>query len=442
MKEWINANETIREDDHGTIQAAVRLACETGVRKVVVPRYNARTGGTVWSLMKAIQLPSDFTLILDNCYMEQAKGSYENLITNERSHDLSYSNVWENEAHNITVLGEGNVTLSGGIHNHLLEKTTRKYGLPGMFFQPVLFWHNVRGLRVENLHIENFRWWSILHIMVSDVVLRNLDFYVIPHVPNLDGIDLRIGCHDFFIENVTGRTGDDVLALTGLAGTGERSYAVGGKEINIHNVKARNLKADSNTCYIVRLLNHDGCQEYDLDMDVVMDSSDPTTRVNNNGAVAVGSPYYCAKYLAGPEDTRKIRFSNVYSRGKAALVLNHVLKDSVFTNVHTFSDCGDLVSAFVEGCSFDNVQLNHSFYEHEYPDAAEGAPVPDEALTGTLVSFPVLKGTLQICGLEAGPVGKMVSAPFGNGKLVLKNVSVERTAEEDDLGEEVRVDRQ
>ena len=441
MREWINANETIREDDHSTIQAAVRLACETGVRKVVVPRYNARTGGTVWSLMKAIQLPSDFTLILDNCFMEQALGSMDNLITNERSHDVAYSNIWENEAHNITVLGEGNVTLSGGVHNHLLEKTTRKYGLPSMFFQPILFWHNVKGLRVENLHLENFRWWSILHVMVSDVVLRNLDFYVIPHVPNLDGIDLRIGCHDFFIENVTGRTGDDVLALTGLAGTGERSYAVGGKDINIRNIKARNLKADSNTCYIVRLLNHDSVQEFNIDMDVVMDSSDPTTNVNNNAAIAVGSPYYCAKYLADLEDTRKIRFSNVYSRGKVALALNHVMRDSVFTNVHTFSDCGGLVGAFVEGCTFENVEVRHAFYEHEYPDLPEGESVPDEALLGTAVSIPVLKGELRISDLESGPVRTLVSAPKGDGTLILENTLTERTAETDLAGEEVRIVR-
>ena len=435
MRELINANETIRETDHETIQAAVRLACQEGSRKVVVPRYNARTKGTVWSLNKAIELPSDFTLILDNCYMEQARGSFENLITNERSHDLPYSDLWENEARNITVLGEGNVTLSGGVHNHVLEKTNQRYGLPSMFHQPILFWHNVKGLRVENIHFERFRWWSILHVMVSDVVLRNLNFYAIPHVPNLDGIDLRIGCHNFFIENITGRTGDDTLALTGLAGRGERSYAVGGKDTNIHGIKVRNLKSDSNTCYIVRLLNHDGCQEYDIDMDVIMDASDSKSKVRNHGAVAVGSPYYFAHFLADLEDTRKLHFSNVYSRGDGALALNHVIRDSCFENIHTFSDSPALIHSFVEGCRFENVVVKHAYYDHNDPEHPE---TQKEDYVGTIVTVPVLQGKLEIRDLEAGPVRMAVSAPKGEGMLVMENAKIEDAAEPDELGESVR----
>ena len=437
MRDWINANETIRGDDHETIMAAIRLSCEKGFRKVVIPRYNARTKETRWSLMHAVELPGDFTLILDNCYMEQALGSYDNLITNERSHDLAYSNLWENEAHNITVLGEGNVTLSGGEHNHLLEKTTRHYGLGSMWQQPILYWHNVNGLRVENLHLEHFRWWSMLHSMTSNVVLRNLDFYVIPHVPNLDGIDLRIGCHDFFIENVTGRTGDDVLALTGLAGNGERERAVGGKDTNIRNVKVRNIKADSNFCYIVRLLNHDGCQEFNIDMDVIMDSSDPSSTVRGHGAVAIGSPFYAGKVLGTLGDTRKIRFSNVYSRGDAALALNHTLQDSCFTNVHTFDDCPALISGFQEGCVYDRVRVEYAYYEHSYPDYENDEDVPDEEVIGTLVTVPKMTGDLTLRDVETGPVRTLLSAPEGTGTVKIEGLRAERVTGNDEVGPDV-----
>ena len=361
MRAWINANETIREDDHATVQAAIRLAIEENCRKVVIPRYNARTKRMVWSFDRAIELPSNFTLVLDNCFLEQARGSYENLITNERSHDLEYSDKPENEARNIAVLGEGNVTLSGGVHNHLLEKTTRKYGLGRMFHQPILFWHNVRGLRVENLHFENFRWWCILHVMVSHAVLRNLDFFAVPHVPNLDGIDLRLGCHHFFIENVTGRTGDDTIALTGLMGKSEVDYLVEGHEIDIRDVRIRNLKADGNRCYLIRLLNHDGCREYGIEADVVMDASDWSDGNLNNAAIAVGSPYYFAKTPSVPGDTRDLRFSNIYARGKAVLALNHTIRDSCFTNVHPFGTCGPLINSFEEGCDFDNVTVGPAY---------------------------------------------------------------------------------
>lgn len=33
---------------------------------------------------------------------------------------------------------------------------------------------------------------------------------------NQDGIDLRIGCHHIDIEDISGRTGDDMVALTGI----------------------------------------------------------------------------------------------------------------------------------------------------------------------------------------------------------------------------------
>ena len=388
MREYVNANEALREDDHGTVTAAIRLAVEDGCRKVVLPRYNARTKEMKWTFSKAIELPSDFTLVLDNCFLEQAKGSYDHLITNERSHDDAYMNDPANEARNIAVLGEGNVILSGGEHNHLLEKTGRKYGLPSMWYQPILFWRNVNGLRVENLHFRHQRWWAVTHIMTRNAVLKNLDFYAIPHVPNLDGIDLRIGCSHFHIENITGRTGDDVVAFTALKGRGEVSMMIPGRDTDIHDVTVKNVKGDANTCYPLRLLNHDGNRIYNIDVDTIMDSSDPTSGVRSGAALSIGSPFYFSKSQAVMGDTRDIRVKNVYSRGNQAVILNHVLQDTTISNVHTFSDNVNGIYTMPDGCELENVTVDHLYF------AGENA--------GAAVCMQKVKGTLEVRHLEDG----------------------------------------
>ena len=437
MREYVNANETLRDNDRDTVMAAIRLAVEEGCRKVVIPRYNARTKEMKWSFLKAVELPSRFTLILDNCFLEQAPGSYDHLITNERSHDDDYMNDPANEARDIAVLGEGNVILSGGEHNHLLEKTARKYGLPSMWHQPVLFWRNVNGLRVENLHVRNQRWWAITHIMTRNAVLKNIDFYAIPHVPNLDGIDLRIGCSHFHIENITGRTGDDLVAFTALKGKGEVTMMVPGRDTGIHDVTVKNLKGDSNTCYPLRLLNHDGNEICQIDVDTIMDSSDPTSRVRSGAALSIGSPFYYSVSQAVMGDTRDIHVKNVYSRGNQAVILNHVLKDTAISNVHTFSDNLNGVFTMPDGCELQNVSVDHLYCGSEQPRNDDGTRITKEEFVGVAVDMQKMKGTLRVSHLETGEIGTGILVR-GGGTVIAEDAvfgSVRAEAVRDEASE-------
>ena len=71
MNAFISPNDRslFGENDALTIQNAVDAAVADGCRKIVIPRYNLRTDKTEWRIDRAIQIPSDFTVILDNCYM-------------------------------------------------------------------------------------------------------------------------------------------------------------------------------------------------------------------------------------------------------------------------------------------------------------------------------------------------------------------------------------
>ena len=289
MKEFISCNERelFGDCDSATIQNAIAAAEKDGCRKVVIPRYNLRTDKTEWRISKAIEVPSEMTIILDNCYMVQETGIFDNMFKNSLAHTTEPRTL-ENEQHDISIIGVGNVCISGGVHNGLLERTSRKWGLPGTLLNNLFYWVNVRNLRVENLHIEHQRHWAMNHIYCRNVTLKNIDFYAIPHVPNMDGIDLRLGCNNFEIENITGRTGDDTVALTAISGF-EVALAVEGKCPDICDVNIKNVLSDANRMLNVRLLAQDGNQVRDINIDTVMDTSDWASKTKAVAPLGIGT---------------------------------------------------------------------------------------------------------------------------------------------------------
>ena len=363
--------------------------------------------------MHAIELPHDFTLLLDNCYLEQAKGSYENLIMNEHAGDPEWVRDPEHCVKNIKVIGEGHVILSGGEHNHLLEKTVRHYHLPdSMYVQCILQFMNVDGLEVRNLHLKDQRWWAIVHECVCNAVYKNIYFEAIPHVPNLDGFDLRIGCHDFLLENFTGRTGDDVVAFTALNGKNEMARKVAGHSGDIHDVKVRNIKAASHNCNLIRLLNHDGNREYNIDIDTVMDSSDRNSFQPRLG-IGIGSPFYFHDQPGKPGDTAKITVKNVYTRATSAVRLAHVCADAEFSNIHSFGQCRNFFDTVSDGMVLENVTLSHLYFGTEQPKYPHGETVEREKYKGYFVNLPNVKGDVSISHAETDPVGTGVSVSGG-----------------------------
>lgn len=206
MREFINANETIRENDHETVASAIRLAIVEGCRKVVIPRYNARTKEMKWLFGEAVLLPSHFKLILDNCQIGREAGFYGYLVTNEHSGSDSGDPAYEDE--DIAVLGEGNVILNAEVSGcHSAEADRRNSSEPARN-GPVFFWKRVNGLRVENLHIAGRRGQTLSHVMTRNAVIRNIDFCETRFSPDFNGIEVLKGCGRFFIENVSFESGE------------------------------------------------------------------------------------------------------------------------------------------------------------------------------------------------------------------------------------------
>lgn len=375
MKEYISCNqrELFAETDSGTIQNAIAAAVADGCRKVLIPRYNLRTDKTEWRIDKAIEIPSEMTLILDNCYMVQETGVYDNMFRNSLA--LTQHHTLETEQHDIAVLGVGNVRLSGGVHNGLLERTCGKNGFPkSMQCNHIFLWINVRGLRLENIYFENQRYWAVNHIYCRDVKMKNLDFFAYPHVPNMDGIDLRVGCRDFKIENITGRTGDDTVAMTAIMGNNETAARVEGKTTDICNVKVRNVISDANRMLNVRMLTQDGVLLHDIDVDTVMDSSAWETKVYCKAALGLGTQgaLYVKVCRAKPGDLSRITARNIYTRGAIAVRFDDACTDSTFTNIKTFNTCFTGIGTVGFGCVLKNITVDGMYCGANKSDRQRG----------------------------------------------------------------------
>jgi len=409
------------ETDSETIQNAIAAAEADGCRKLVIPRYNARTGKNEWRIPVSIKVPSDFTVILDNCYMVQETGVYDHMFTCLYSWDLEKCTKPEYEQRNIAIIGQGNVILDGGVHNHLLEKTSGKYHLPRVWKNTMFFWANVNGLRMENLHIENQRWWAITHLYCSNVKIRDLDFFAIPHVNNMDGIDLRQGCNHFDIQNITGRTGDDVLAMTALRSDIEDGHHVEGKDIHIHDVKVKNIKADPYYLFLVRLLNHDGCEIYNIDIDTLLDTSDYTKKRPSGACLIVGGLLYFREVPAQPGQTRNVRAKNFYSRGNQAVLMSRTLQNARISNVKTYGDNINGI-CLTAGCDVQDVTFEHFWYGAAQQEIFCSKDLNPENYKGTLVSMDNATGSLMMKDIHIDKIRNVVDVT-GSINLVLEDLT-------------------
>ena len=348
----MNINDNICKHDSKTIQEAIKRACELKERKLVIPRINARTGEDIWEIKETIFLPSDFTLILDNCHLRMADGVFCNMFCNENA----YTEKCE-EQKNISIIGIGNALLDGGIPNGLTEKTSNKDGFPHIVNNTMILFRNVAGFEIKNLHMKEQRWWGMTFTFCNSGTIKDIDFQATNITPNQDGIDLRAGCHDIVIENISGRTGDDTIALTALGvykGGLSEMLKVDDKCEDIYNVIIRNIHSQvTGGHHIVRLLNHDGVSLYNILIDGIIDCSDD---LRAKAALKIGDARYSHIRKAVLGETRNITARNIISRAKSAVNLGGTVADSYFSNIQQNGEYAiQSTDCEVENLLFDGV---------------------------------------------------------------------------------------
>ncbi|MBQ8350420.1 MAG: hypothetical protein IJY20_00035 [Clostridia bacterium] len=335
------------------IREQLRAAREGGKSEVVI------SGN--YEVEDTILLPSDTTLILSDCHLRMRDGTFCQMFRNEHStpgerHDGKCPD------RNIRLLGRGRAILDGGEYNGLSEKTSGKDGMPYIAQNNMVLFCNVEGFEIGGLSIRNQRWWALNHYFCRHGHLHDLEFisdytridengkrvvgldrslYTQTYIKNSDGIDLRAGCHDILIENITGFTEDDTVALTGLSGKGERElYRAEGLSTDIYNVIIRNIRSAA-YCTQVRLLNQGGVRLYNILVDGVTDASQNCPYYVGRGVagVRIGDLHLYGERHSTKDETFNIVVRNVFSRAETALRLAGAMTDCHFDGIYGFDGC-------------------------------------------------------------------------------------------------------
>ena len=289
----------------------------------------------------AIRIPSNFTLILEDCHLRLADGSFCNMFVNEH-HGTEIGKTVSGTDTGISIIGRGEAILDGGEYNGLSERNHMQNGLPPIWKNNLILFTNVDGFMIKGLSCRNQRWWALNFIYCANGYLGDLDFcandtaidgmgnvyhglslskYKEILVKNADGIDLRQGCHDITIENITGFTEDDSVALTGLCGVLEDTFKVEGLPSDICRVSIRNV-ATSALCANIRLLTQGDIKLHDIMIDGIRDTSENSPHMDRGGcAVRIGDTNMYGTRHATKDEVYNITVKNVYARGKHAVVL-------------------------------------------------------------------------------------------------------------------------
>lgn len=352
-------NKSFNKNGTEYINALIKDAIENETRTATVKGAH--------EIDTAVRLPSNFTLILEDCHLKLKDGCYSNVFVNEHN-ETDIGRTVAGADRNINIIGRGEAILDGGEYNGLGEKTPIEKRPAPLYKNNLILFTNVEGFKISGISCINQRWWATNFIFCRNGYIGNIDFCSndtcvdengnIYHgfsrrkyseqskeilVKNSDGIDLRQGCHDILIENISGFTEDDTIALTGLNGRLENHFKVEGLSTDICNVTIKNV-ASAAFCSNVRLLNQGGVRLHDITVDGVTDTSDTDTHLESgNYAVRVGDKHLYGERHSTEDETYNITVKNVLAKSEAALVLAGTIKNLVVYGIECQNGCKMLI---------------------------------------------------------------------------------------------------
>ena len=367
------------ESDAAMIQAAIDEAAKYGV-SVIIPRYNERTDKCIWEIDKTLWLHDGSDVLLDNCHIRLMDDTYIHFFANDSA---SADKKWwrrETRQYDISLSGRGNALLDGGNHNNIFEKDFNIYddngkfvkkvevkGFKGIYFNRGLCFRNVERIKVSGIRFINQRYWGMCFEFCSYGHVKDITFEALSNVPNQDGIDIRVGCNNFLVENITGKTGDDTIALTNFP-VNEPDVDM---DMNIHNVIIKNIHSElSSKCDIIRLLNRGGTEIYNVQIANVVDISEEYGENRALAAIRIGDLNDYPARLNSPGEIRNITVRDVVTRARFGVYVANSLTDSVFENIMMTSDGG--IGMYFNGCIMKNIFVDKLLY-----NVKAAAPVTD-----------------------------------------------------------------
>ena len=448
--------------DSDMIQAAVDAAESTG-EAVLIPRINPRTEKPGYEISKTVFLPSSCTVYLHNCTLRLADGAVCSIFRNKNML-LPDSLNEKNRQNGITINGIGEAVLDGGKHNGIYEHNgiARKVMKPSPYPPSencMMSFRNVENMTVRGITVRNHRYWGILFLYCSHCRISDINFESAGNVPNQDGLDICRGCHDFIVENITGCTGDNLIALCGL-GRSETTLTGDVYNISIRNVIGHGVGGNA----LIRILNHDGNKLYNISIDTVIETSpwsdddapvapnpDLLIKTDDEGnilpwkrvapgefgyrlesLIQIGESYWFSRSKASHGDTYGISIRNVMTHARFAVNINNTLTDSYFENIRLFGN-GFMAFHFGEG-RVENIRIRDIGYDHDcHPLPADEHIFVDWNNTRSDGFHCIGFHNTQVCGLHINGItclnsGKQMTSVIGgtgSGALDITDVHCE-----------------
>lgn len=364
MNGYVSPNE-FQGSDIERINQAVAAAAKTG-RQALIPKINRKASGdtATWLIDSAILPQAGSVIVLEDCRIKLSDAARDNFIRSancgEGMHDIE-------KITGIHIIGIGSPVLEGADHPRSTGDSAKPLSADAVSCPwPNTYgtdagkagerqtgdWRNIGILlayvddfSIENIKIVDSHCWAISMERCAYGRLRDIRFdsHGGKHIDgqerrilNQDGIDLRQGCHDITIENISGRTGDDIIALTNIMGKQNTPTTMisgrdnrGGGQDDIRNIIIRNV-AGATCHHTVRLLNAGGLKIHDVIIDGVIDTG---TAGQANATVKIGDSNPAWGGRTPPGDTFGIAINNILSRAKKGIFLAGALSNSSISNI-------------------------------------------------------------------------------------------------------------
>ncbi len=325
----------------------------------------------IWLVDSAVLLPGNVHLIIDNCTLKRSDLSRDNII---RSANCIANSQTIPRLKNIRITGINNAVIEGADVPRSTGDYAKLQYKPGFVPESISSfgsdagkageyqkgdWRNISVLlakvdkfTIDGLKIRDSHCWAVVLEQCTDGNIRNLEFDSNNGkmvngkwelFRNQDGLDLLRGCHDITIENISGHTGDDLIAIcaigntrVGNAGiTGGGQFLCGDKNVSdgdIYNITIRNVRGYcAGGHHVIRFLNSRGAKIYNVIVDNVIDTA-PAGKLNNS-TIRIGDTNPAWGGVTPLGDTHTFIINNVVSNAHYPILITGSLQDSIISNI-------------------------------------------------------------------------------------------------------------
>ncbi len=368
-------------NDTERIQAAVNRAAATTGRIVI--SHNSSNNSNRWMLDSAIALPSNITVLLENCVIQLSDSCRDNMF---RSKNVGVGITDPERISNIKIIGIGDVLLKGadnpratgdGNRTLVLENQpgrvsygsdAEKEGVKqkGDWRNIMILMAYVDGFEMKNVNIQNAHAWAVsfertLNAQISDITFNCPSSQVVNgkevFIRNRDGINLRHGCKNFRINNISGITEDDFIALSILGLDSENPEGGTLNSTMVTSRKWEGTEDDTENIYITNIV----CKSLTRAVAIRANDIASINHVYIDGimfeggmnAILVGGKGYGKDSQQGK--INNIHALNIVGDGRSLIQVEEAISDCSFLNCLYRGSGDQIIQYMIEENQTDNI---------------------------------------------------------------------------------------